>query len=81
MPTGRATKSLAAAHDETDDLMAGNERQLGLRQLSVDDVQVGSADAAGRDCNEDLALGRLRIGQVGLAQRRARRVENHRTHG
>ena len=64
-----------------DNLVAWNERQLGLSQLSVHDVQVGAAHAAGRDCHEDLALGRLRVGQVGLTQRGARRVENHRTHG
>ena len=74
-------ESLSPTDRAADDLVAWNERQLGLGELSVHDVQVGAAHAAGRDCHEDLALGRLRIGQVGLAQRRARRVENHRTHG
>ena len=45
--------------DPADDLMAGNERQLRARQFAVDHVQVGAADAAGRDAHPDLARPRL----------------------
>ena len=44
--------------------MAGHERQLRLRELAVDDVEVGAADAAGGDLEEHLAGLRLRLGQV-----------------
>ena len=82
MPTGSPAANRSPAGDRAaHDLVARHERQLGLGQLAVDDVQVGPADAAGLDGDEDLARGRLRVGQVGLAQRRARRVENHRAHG
>ena len=74
-------ETLARSDSAADDLVTRHERQPGVRQLAVDDVEVGAAHAAGRDGDEDLALRRLGIGQLGLAERRARRVENHRTHG
>ena len=82
MPTGSPTANRSTSGDcVTDDLVPGHERQLGLGQLAIDDVEVGAAHAAGRDCDEDLARARLGIGQLGLAERRARRVEDHRAHG
>ena len=48
-----------------DDLMAEHERELGLRQLAVEDVQIGAADAAGRDLDEDLAGPRLGHSELG----------------
>ncbi len=63
MPEPRHADAVAEAKSVTpgpsaatlaDDLMTENERQLGMRQLAVEDVQVGAADAAGRDLDEDL---------------------------
>ena len=42
------------ADDVADDLVAGNDRQLRLRQLAVDDVQVGAADGARGDLDQHL---------------------------
>ena len=35
--------------------MPGDERSLGLRQLAVDYVQIGAADGAGMDMDQQLA--------------------------
>jgi hypothetical protein len=40
--------------------VAGHERELRLRQLAVDDVEVGAADAARRHAQQDLPRLRLR---------------------
>ena len=44
-----------------DDLVAGDERQLRVGELAVDDVQVGPADAAGAHAQQDLPGFGLRI--------------------
>ena len=74
-------EALAALDHARDDLMAGHERQPGLRELPVDDVEIGAADAAGGDLEEHLAGLRLRLGDVLEAQRLALPVEHHRAHG
>ncbi len=67
--------------DRADDLMARNDRITNVRQLAVQHVQIGAADAAGR--NADQNLPRSRLGHVAIAhfQRLAAALENHRTHG
>ena len=55
-----------------DDLMAEHERKLGMRQLAVEDMQIGAADTACRDLDEDLAGPRLGHSDLGGFQRRAR---------
>ena len=58
-------------------------RQARVRQLPVDDMQVGAADAAGMDADQDLArarvAGRALHGSQGGA--RPRPVQLHREHG
>jgi hypothetical protein len=44
--------------------MTRNERQLRSRQLAVEDVEVGSADAAGPDREQELARRRARVLQL-----------------
>src|SRR5262249_15058372 len=41
--------------DGTDDLVAGDERELRIGQLAVEDVQVRAADRAGVHAQEDLS--------------------------
>src|SRR5437660_3938808 len=60
--------------------MAGNEWQLRLGQLAVDDMQVGAADRARVHANENLALGGLGNGKLNGAQRLARSLQHHRAH-
>jgi hypothetical protein len=50
-------------------------------QLTVNDVEVGAADAAGADPEQELARPRYRIGQRSQAQRRTGAVEQQRAHG
>ena len=52
---GREIDAIADRLDAADDLVAGNDRQLRIRQFAVDHVQVGAADAAGLDPHADLA--------------------------
>ena len=92
LPPGRAVAAPAARPAEprhaepaavvglAHDLVAGHERQPVRRQLAVDDVQVGSAHAAGMHAQEQLAGGRLRRGHVLELQRLAGRVKHHRAH-
>src|SRR5262245_53327986 len=60
--------------------MPRNDRQLRVRQFAVDDVQIGAADAAGRDLDQDVAA--LRRGHRPLApyQRRAGPLQDHGAH-
>jgi hypothetical protein len=46
--------------------VADDERELRVRKLAVHDVQVGAADAAGEDADEQLP--RLRLGRRSLLQ-------------
>src|SRR5437879_8704160 len=47
--------ALAGRLDPTDDHVADHERELGLAQLAVHDVEVRAAHGADRDTDEDLA--------------------------
>jgi aspartate kinase len=57
-----------------------DERELGMRKLAVDDVQVGPADGAGMHPKQELAGSRLRLRDVHGHKRLARRLENHCAH-
>ncbi len=72
--------SCAELFDRADDLMSGHERQLGLGELAVDDVQVGPADCARPHREPDLARRRLRLGELREPQRLAHPLEDHRAH-
>jgi hypothetical protein len=61
--------------------VAGDERQARAGQLTVDDVEVGAADAAGADAQQDPAGRRLGVRQVAERERLARRDEHGRAHG
>src|SRR5262249_41240646 len=66
--------------DASDDLVAGHDRKLRAWQLAVDHVQIGPADTAGRDLNENFAG--CRFGRWPLAhdERRARSLQHHGAH-
>ena len=70
--------------DGAHDLMAGNDRRFPHRQLSLDDVQVGPADAAGGDPDEDLVGARAGRRDVVETERPARHgarsMKPHRVH-
>jgi hypothetical protein len=75
-----ALRILSTTHDGADDLVPQDQRQLRLGQLAVHDVQVGAADAAGSDLDQDLARARLGVRDVRRAQRLTGAVEHHRSH-
>lgn len=51
----------AQSHDLTGELMAGDDRQ-GRRELALEDVQIGTAQPACRDPDDDVTGARGRIG-------------------
>ena len=70
----------AAGHDLADDLVAGDQRQLGLVQVAVDHMQVGPADRAGRTLTSTWPAPGTGSGNIGQSQRLARRIEEHGPH-
>src|SRR5262249_29522479 len=64
-----------------DDFMTRNNRQLRLRKLAVDHVQIGPAHSASCDFNEQVAWSRRRSRPPLGQQRRAWLFEHHRPHG
>ena len=72
--------SVPGADHGSDDLVPGHEGQLRLSELAVDDVQVGTADAARVDADEHLATRDLGIRENACPQRAAGLVQDHRAH-
>ena len=70
--------------DLADDLMAGHHGRAVRRQLALQDVQVGAADAAGQHPQQDLARTRLGHRELDEPERRlrrgSRRRQLHRAH-
>jgi hypothetical protein len=64
LPDAEALDTRPDRIDAADDFMAGDDRQDRIGQLTIDDVQIRAADAAGRDIHPDLAGARLPIGQL-----------------
>jgi hypothetical protein len=60
--------------------MTGHEREIRPLELAVHEVQVGAADPAGRDLEQQLPRPRLRFRDIRRPQGGARCVEDHRTH-
>ena len=75
-----AADALADRRDAADDLVPRHDRQLGVLQLAIDDVQVGAADAAGGDLDQQLPRPRLRQRPFPQDQRGPRAVEHHGAH-
>jgi hypothetical protein len=60
--------------------MSEHDWQLGIGQVSVDDIQVGAAHAAGGDSHTKLSLYWFRIGAVDHDERRSDSLEHQCTH-
>ena len=65
---------------QTHDLMTEHERQLGVGQLAVDDVEIGSTDRARLHIQADLSGSGLGSRKLGLAKKAAGTAEDHRAH-
>ena len=72
--------ALAQCVNDTDDLVARDERQLRIGEIAVNHVQVGPADGAGFDPQSDLTRSRDRIGPILQDQLRPRSLKHHRAH-
>ena len=59
-----AFRTFADFHDTADNLVTENERQFRMYEIAVHDLEIGPADGAGADSNENLA-----IAQAGLRNR------------
>ena len=57
--------------DPTDYLVARDDRQMGIWQFAVDDMQVGATNAASQDLDANLARSRMPVGEIGPFQRRS----------
>ena len=77
----RGWRPTPQAIDLAHDLVAGDQRQLGMRQFAVDHVQIGPADGAGPDPHQNLARAGDRVGDLRRAQRPSGGVEDHGEHG
>ena len=51
----KSSDALARRRNATDDLVAGHHRTARVGEFAVDDVQVGAANPARRDLDQDLA--------------------------
>src|SRR5262249_38265709 len=56
----------------SDDLVPGHDRQLRINELAVNDMQIGAADAASGNLDQDLACARRGYGPLARDERRAR---------
>ena len=72
--------TLAERFDPTDHLVARNDGVVYVRQLAVDDMQIGPADAAGIDPDAHIAGAGCRILPFLQLKRRAGRRQNHGLH-
>src|ERR1035437_6214816 len=66
--------------DAADDLVPRHDRQLGVFQLAVDHMQIGAADLAGRNRDQDFARAGLRHWPLAHDERATRRVQHHGVH-
>jgi len=66
--------------DAPDDFVSWNDGQLRLSQLTVEHVQIGTADAAGTDPHANLARARLTVGQLAPFECGPGPLQHHRLH-
>src|SRR5262249_11841796 len=64
-----------------DDFVSGNKRQLRMREVAIDHVQISSANCTGLYPHRYLRRARCRCWYLALPKRSLRPLENHRLHG
>ena len=70
----------ADGHDAPDDLVAWNDVRLWIGEFAIDYVQIGAADGAGRDAQQDVVARGRRHRALDLSERFARAVKGHGRH-
>jgi hypothetical protein len=76
----RQGDALASRLDASDDLMAGDDRQLDVGQFAVDHMEVRAAHPAGLDRDTNLPRPGLRLGSVLHCEPVAGPPQNHGAH-
>jgi hypothetical protein len=66
---GLEADPLADRVDAADNLMSRHNRQLGVWQFAIDDVEVGAADTASLDPNANLARSGRWLGPLSITSR------------
>jgi hypothetical protein len=80
LPDREAANEGTHGIDPPDDLVPWNHRQLRLGQVAVDDVEVGSTDAASLDPDPNLSRTGRGVGPLDKLERSARPVQYHCVH-
>src|ERR687898_67773 len=73
--------ALTDSLDPPDDLVAGDDRQLGVGKITIHHMKVGTAHRTGLHRQADLAWSGRGQGPLLTNQGRAHLVEDHRLHG
>jgi hypothetical protein len=66
--------------DAANNLVSRNKWQFGMEQLTIKNVEIGSADRAGADANQDLAGADGRADHAFFTQQRPRWLQDHSLH-
>ena len=72
--------AFADLFDAADDLVPGNERQFRIGQFSIDQMQIGAANRARLNADEQLFWARFWYRHIALHERVSQFLENHRAH-
>ena len=78
---GEALHALPQGLDDANNLMTRDKREFRPGKFAVQNMQVRPADTASLDAKQHLVRSRRRHGQLNLAQRLARDLKDHGTHG
>ncbi len=76
----KARHARARRDDAADDFMSGNDGELRLCQLAVDDMKIRAADAAGFDAQQQLSRAGRRERTLFHEERRSRAPQDHGGH-
>jgi hypothetical protein len=76
-----ALDAIALGGDDADDLVSRYERQLWVRQLAFNDMQIGAAHRARADLHQDLLWPGRGSWNLGRAERLPLGMQNHRFYG
>ena len=66
--------------DPADDFVAGDDRNLRVGQLAVDDMQVGAANAASGHFDPNFVRPRLSVGEICPFERSPELLKHHSLH-
>jgi len=77
---GESFNTIGNLLDVPDDLVPGNQRQLGIGQFAIDHMKIRPANCACGDTHKQLSLRRFWLWHIAQLQRVLRLFQNHRAH-